>query len=298
MNTSTKPQRRTFRRSIGPWLVTALLFIVASLPVGLRLLDPGAAAEEDAEAAAEVEASESVGQGATESEESEEAEEQEEPSEEHEGGEDEEAGQAEAGGGFLSSFLSSDGIVPRVLLPVHIMLSGLMNLVGPFQFNSVIRRRWPSVHRRLGYIFFPVAIGAGITAILITAINPTRYTTLNYLSNWVFGGWLTLTAVMALVMVRRRQIKRHQRWAVRAFGAAITVAIHRVWGLFSLAIPPLDSDAVPADVKDIMLSLSTIAVAEVLARRSGGRRRSHQRKLEPEATKNGRRQREALHVAG
>ena len=275
MSTSTKPQPRAFRRPIGPWLVTALLFIVASLPVGMRLADPDAAAQEDAAAAAEVETAESPGQIAAESEEAEE-------SEEHEGGEDGEAGQAEVGGGFLSRFFSSDGIVPRVLLPVHIVLSGLMNLVGPFQFNSVIRRRWTTVHRRLGYTFFPAAIGAGITAILITVINPTRYTTLNYLSNWAFGGWLAATAVMALVMIRRRQIRSHQRWAIRAFGAALTVAIHRVWGVVALAIPPLDSDAIPADVKDIMLSLSTIAVAEALARRSGRGRGSRRRRLEPE----------------
>ena len=279
MNTSMKPQPRAFRRSIGPWLVTALLFILASLPVGMRLANPDAAAQEDAEAAAEVATSESPGPVAAEPEE---AEGREVPNEEHEGGEDGEAGQAEVGGGFLSRFFSSDGIVPRVLLPVHIVLSGLMNLVGPFQFNSVIRRRWTTVHRRLGYTFFPAAIGAGITAILITVINPTRYTTLNDLSNWAFVGWLAATAVMALVMIRRRQIRSHQRWAIRAFGAALTVAIHRVWGVVALAIPPLDSDAIPADVKDIMLSLSTIAVAEALARRSGRGRGSRRRRLEPE----------------
>ena len=258
MNTQALPQPRTkpksggSRRSIGPWLVTALLFLVASLPVAGRASNPDAAALENAA-------------------ESEEAEEEKE-AEEDEASEDHEVGQAATGGGFLSSFLSSDGVIPRVLLPVHIVLSGLMNLVGPFQFNTVIRRRWPRVHRMLGYVFFPAAIGGGITAILITVINPTRYTTLNYLSNWAFGGWLTATAVMALVMIRRRQIRSHQRWAIRAFGAALTVAIHRVWGLISLVIPPLDSDAIPGDVKDIMLSLATIAVAEALARRAGRRR--------------------------
>ena len=277
MNTQALPQPQTSLqprrpgRSIGPWLVTALLFMLASLPVGMRLADPDAAALEDAEAAAEVETSESPGPIAAEPGE---AEERKELSEEHEGDGDGEAGQAQVGGGFLSRFLSSDGIVPRVLLPVHIVLSGLMMLVGPFQFNSVIRRRWPRAHRGLGYTFFPAAIGAGITAIMITVINPTRYTTLNYLSNWAFGGWLTATAVMALVMIRRRQIRSHQRWAIRAFGAALTVAIHRAGGLISLVIPPLDSDAIPGDVKDIMLSLATIAVAEALARRSGRRRGS------------------------
>lgn len=248
----------------------------------MRLADPDAAALEDAEGAAEVETSESPGPVAAEPEE---AEEREELSEEHDGGEGGEAGQ-EVGGGFLSRFFSGDGIIPRVLLPVHIVLSGLMNLVGPFQFNSVIRRRWPSAHRRLGYTFFPAAIGAGITAIMITVINPTRYTTLNYLSNWAFGGWLTATAVMALVMIRRRQIRSHQRWAIRAFGAALTVAIHRVWGVAALAVPPLDSDAIPFDVKDIMLSLATIAVAEALARRSGARRGSRRRRHEPDARTN------------
>ena len=246
----------------------------------MRLADPDAAALEDAEAE-EAEEREELGD------------EREEPGEEHDGGEDGEAGQ-EVGGGFLSSFFSSDGIIPRVLLPVHIVLSGLMNLVGPFQFNKVIRRRWPSAHRRLGYTFFPAAIGAGITAIMITVINPTRYTTLNYLSNWAFGGWLTATAVMALVMIRRRQIRSHQRWAIRAFGAALTVAIHRVWGVVALAIPVLDTDAIPADVKDIMLSLATIAVAEALARRSGGRRGLRRSRLGPEARPNKRGQRDLL----
>ena len=278
MNTQALPQPQTSLqprrpgRSIGPWLVTALLFMLASLPVGMRLADPDAAALEGAEAAAEVETSESPGPIAAEPGE---AEERKELSEEHEGDGDGEAGQAQVGDGFLSRILSSDGIVPRVLLPVHIVLSGLMMLVGPFQFNSVIRRRWPRAHRGLGYTFFPAAIGAGITAIMITVINPTRYTTLNYLNNWAFGGWLTATAVMALVMIRRRQIRRHQRWAIRAFGAALTVAIHRFWGVVALSIPALDSDVIPFDVKDIMLSLATIAVAEALARRTSGRRRAH-----------------------
>jgi hypothetical protein len=264
--------------------VTALLFVLASLPVGFRLAEPDAAAEEDAERAAEFEMSDEDGGD----------EEEDEDESGDRGDEDEEAGQAETGGGFLPSFFSSDGIIPRVLLPVHIVLSGLMNLVGPFQFDSVVRRRWPSAHRRLGYTFFPAAIGAGVTAIMITVINPTRYTTLNYLSNWAFGGWLAATAVMALVMIRRRQIRSHQRWAIRAFGAALTVAIHRVWGVVALAVPPLDSDAIPADVKDIMLSLGTIAVAEALARRSGGRRGSRRRSLEPNARSNRRGQRDLL----
>ena len=253
----------------------ALLFVVASLPVGLRLASPGAGAEESAEA----ETAETSGQVATESRQAEE-------SEGLNNAEGEEGAGAVINGGFVSSFFSGDGVIPRVLLPVHIVLSGLMMLVGPFQFNSIIRRHWVSVHRQLGYVFFPAAIGAGITAIMITVINPTRFSGLNYLSNWAFGGWLTATAVMALVMIRRRQIKRHQRWAIRAFGAALTVAIHRVWGLLAVVIPPLDTDAIPAAVKDIMLSSATIAVAEALARRSGGRSGSCQSRLRSEPRTN------------
>ena len=254
-----EPQRF---RVIRAWLVTLLLLFLASLPVAGRLGSPDAAAREDAEEATELEIDESRGQVAAEPNDLEE-------SEEHIGGAVREIGEPGVGGGFLLRFFSSDGVIPRTLLPSHIVLSGLMMLVGPFQFNSVVRRRWSKVHRWLGYTFFPAAIGAGVTAIMITFINPNRFTTLNFLSNWVFGGWLTATAVMALVSIRGRKVRKHQRWAIRAFGAGLTVAVHRLWGVAALALPPLDPDAIPASVKDVVLSLATIATAEVLARKSG-----------------------------
>ena len=100
----------------------ALLFVVASLPVGLRLANPGAAA---AEQAAEAETAETSGQVATESRQAEE-------SEGLNNAEGDEGAGAVINSGFVSSFFSGDGVIPRVLLPVHIVLSGLMMLVGPF----------------------------------------------------------------------------------------------------------------------------------------------------------------------
>ena len=104
MNTQALPQPQTSLqprrpgRSIGPWLVTALLFMLASLPVGMRLADPDAAALEDAEAAAEVETSESPGPIAAEPGEAEERKELSEEHEEHEGDGDGEAGEVNEGG--------------------------------------------------------------------------------------------------------------------------------------------------------------------------------------------------------
>ena len=144
-----------------------------------------------------------------------------------------------------------------------------MNFIGPLQLNKNLRQRWWTLHRRLGYIYVTCGVGSGLTAILITIINPHRFNTFNYVTNFVFGGWLAGSTLTALVMIRSRKIKRHQRWMIRSFGAALTVAVHRLYGLL-LAIPGMDQiEITVADgsLQDFLLSAGTILVAEVIARR-------------------------------
>ena len=167
-------------------------------------------------------------------------------------------------------FFGDDGVRPGGLLQVHVMFSVTMNFIGPLQFNKILRQRWRPLHRRLGYIYVTCGVGSGLTALLITIINPDRFNTLNYVTNFVFGNWLAGSTLAALAMIRSRKIKRHQRWMIRSFGAALTVAVHRLYGLLLFAIPGMDQIEITAQggaVQDFLLSVGTILVAEVIARR-------------------------------
>lgn len=167
-------------------------------------------------------------------------------------------------------FFGDDGVKPGGLLQVHVMFSVTMNFIGPLQFNKILRQRQRALHRRLGYIYVTCGVGSGLTALLITIINPDRFNTFNYVTNFVFGNWLVGSTLAALVMIRSRKIKRHQRWMIRSFGAALTVAVHRLYGLLLFAIPGMDQIEITAQdgaVQDFLLSAGTILVAEVIARR-------------------------------
>ena len=164
----------------------------------------------------------------------------------------------------------SGGISPSALLPIHIVMATTMNLIGPFQLNHVFRQRWMGLHRRLGYIYIFCGVGAGLSAILITLINPARYVPLNYVTNLVFGAWLAGSTVAAVMFVRRREIKRHQRWVIRSFGAALTVGVHRVYAVVLHMLPfggKIEIVALNGSLQDFLLSTIVVLVAEALARR-------------------------------
>ncbi|MEM7414170.1 MAG: DUF2306 domain-containing protein [Gemmatimonadota bacterium] len=41
----------------------------------------------------------------------------------------------------------------RVSLAIHVLSAGVALLVGPIQFSKTVRRRWPVLHRRLGWVY-------------------------------------------------------------------------------------------------------------------------------------------------
>lgn len=172
----------------------------------------------------------------------------------------------DGGESSTTGFFGSSGILPVFLLPLHIIVASTMNIIGPLQFNPAIRRRWRNLHRRLGYVYIPCAVGAGLTAILITLINPARYVWLNIIHNLLFGAWLLGSTVVALVFIRRSQIKRHQRWMIRSFGAALTVAVHRAYGSL-INGSKLEIKVLDGALQDFLLSTIVVTLAEVLARK-------------------------------
>lgn len=162
-----------------------------------------------------------------------------------------------------SGFLGSDGVLPSFLLPFHILSASAMMLTGPFLVNSNILKRFRKTHRLMGRLFVAGGVLGGISALLITILNPDRYSEITFLTNLLFGGWLTVTSVMALRMARDRDFVRHRRWAIRAFAAALTVAVHRVFVLPALLQVILNLEG---GFSDLILTLFTIFVGELIIR--------------------------------
>jgi len=244
--TNTAPPSRLSKAA--PWIIMFAFYTLSSMPGVLRIINQGGEGLEDIEEQEQIHNSSLSGEG-----------------DEGEGFGEDEGDEEPLRGGFFGD----DGVRPGGLLQVHVMFSVTMNFIGPLQFNKILRQKQRALHRRLGYIYVTCGVGSGLTALLITIINPERFNTFNYVTNFVFGNWLAGSTLAALVMIRSRKIKRHQRWMIRSFGAALTVAVHRLYAIL-LAIPGMDQIEITAQggaVQDFLLSAGTILVAEVIARR-------------------------------
>src|SRR5690606_35633929 len=112
---------------------------------------------------------------------------------------------------------------------LHVVPGTLFLLLGPLQFISGIRQRWPWLHRLTGMVFILSGLTFACTALLIDLTFPTFGGPFKRLAVWVFSGAQIFTLLVALSAIRRRQIARHRAWMVRAFAIGLGISTMRFY---------------------------------------------------------------------
>ena len=116
---------------------------------------------------------------------------------------------------------------PRAAYLLPHILGGLVAIViGPFQFWSRIRNRFPKFHRISGRVYL-IAILVGAVAGIAMALTSARGTA--YASG-LFGlgiAWLA-TSGMALAAIRRRHFIQHKQWMIRSYVVTFAFVSFRI----------------------------------------------------------------------
>ena len=158
----------------------------------------------------------------------------------------------------------------RLAFFVHVFTSMFALAAGFTQFSPRLLRRWPALHRRLGWLYvLNVCLVTGPASLVMA-----RYANGGWPSRLAFGTlavlWMGTTA-MAVVTVRRRDWAAHRAWMVRSYALTLSAVTLRAWkwGLV-LAFHPR-----PLDVYRLVAWLGfvpNLLLAEWwLRRRSSGR---------------------------
>lgn len=102
----------------------------------------------------------------------------------------------------------------RLWLVAHIAGGTLALILGPVQFWSGFKLRWPRAHRTLGYAYALGIIAGGGTAFVLAVRSslPDFGFSLFFLG---VAWWLTLG--MALVAIRNRRFDAHRDWMIRSY---------------------------------------------------------------------------------
>jgi uncharacterized membrane protein len=103
---------------------------------------------------------------------------------------------------------------------MHIIPGGIALVLGAFQFQSSIRKRWINIHRYSGRVYICAVLLGAIGGLLLGWYAPrdpaTRLGFSMLAVIWFYSG------IMAYLAVRAGDIKLHQQWMVRSY--ALTLA--------------------------------------------------------------------------
>ena len=117
---------------------------------------------------------------------------------------------------------------------IHIVPGLLFLSLAPLQFIPRIRRRHISFHRGLGRALATCAVVSGVFA-LVVGFRLPAFGGIATQSATVFFGVIFLFALAkAIWHIRRKEVRLHREWMIRAFALAMGVASIRVFlGLFT-----------------------------------------------------------------
>ena len=126
-------------------------------------------------------------------------------------------------------------------LPVvlHILAVIPYGILGAFQFAPAFRRRRRDWHRRAGRILVILGLVAALTGLWMTVFYPwpAGDGEVVYLLRLVFGSAMTISIVLAVAAVRRRDFISHGAWMIRGYaiglGAGTQVLTHLPWAIFA-----------------------------------------------------------------
>lgn len=128
--------------------------------------------------------------------------------------------------------------IRRTVLSTHMMLGLVLMSCGFLQFWPWFRRRYPKVHRRVGFVY----IGAAYASMFMSGTHLLATGIANTFDHFVFhvGLWMLLVGVvvsvtMATIAIARGDVVRHAGWQALGFGFLLTAPLQRLdWLVLSM----------------------------------------------------------------
>lgn len=128
----------------------------------------------------------------------------------------------------ISRVFQDDGILANAGIALHMIAGAVLTFGAPIQALPIVRRRWPGLHRRFGYVLFVLAIATGLGGLVYIMLNGTIGGW--WMSLWfaIYGAAVIWTAVNTVYYAMDKDLRRHFVWAVRLIVLAVGSWIYRM----------------------------------------------------------------------
>lgn len=155
---------------------------------------------------------------------------------------------------------------------IHIISSAIYALLGAFQFVSRFWRHGNSWHRNVGRLLVPCGLLVGLSGLWMTLFypRPADASDLLYVFRLLFGAGMVLSIVLGYTAIRRRDIKQHRAWMMRAYAIGLGAGTQVLTGMIGALIA-----GPPNELENALLMgaawIINLAVAEWIIRKRSNR---------------------------
>ena len=120
----------------------------------------------------------------------------------------------------IAMALDASVAAPPVGLPVilHLIAATVFVIFGAFQFSARLRRSTPAWHRNAGRVLVGVGLLASFSGLWLAVFSsyPSGSGELLLIIRLLVGLGMTVSITLGFAAIRRRDIRRHRAWMIRA----------------------------------------------------------------------------------
>lgn len=118
---------------------------------------------------------------------------------------------------------------------IHILGATLFAILGPFQFASNLRLKWPQLHRWFGLVLIISVISVALSGLWMTYYYPAANLdgVAVYIARWLVGAFMFVFILLGINSIRQRNYIEHGNWMIRTYalglGAGTQALTHLPW---------------------------------------------------------------------
>jgi hypothetical protein len=181
--------------------------------------------------------------------------------------------------GEVSRVFHDDGIFANAGMGLHMIAGAVLTFGAPLQALPIIRRRWPGLHRRFGYVLFGLAVATGLGGLVYITLNGTIGGW--WMSLWfaIYGAAMIWAASNTVYYAIAEDMRRHFAWAVRLVILAVGSWIYRmhyaIWYATTGGVASnKEFTGLFDQIQVVAFFVPYIIIAEIVLRWREGRRRA------------------------
>jgi uncharacterized membrane protein len=116
----------------------------------------------------------------------------------------------------------------RVAFFIHVFSALLVLPAGYTQFSGSIRRKYPKVHRQLGWLYAVVTVFLAGPSGFIIGLYANGGLSSRIAFCLLALLWILFT-VLAIMRIIKKQVASHRAWMIRSFALALSAITLRAW---------------------------------------------------------------------